>query len=170
MLVFMSDNGILLGEHHWFGKKVPYEESIRVPMIVRYDPVTGGTASTDPHLVLNVDLAPTFAGAADVSAPGVEGKSLLPLLDGSATSWRSDFLIEHRDPTNHVEVPTYCGVRTEHDVYVEYSTGEEELYDLDADPYELQNLAGDASEAALQASLHQRMLELCSPPPPGFTP
>jgi len=170
MIVFMSDNGILLGEHHWFGKKVPYEESIRVPMIVRYDPVTGGAPATDSHLVLNVDLAPTFAEVAHVSAPGAEGTSLLPLLDGSSTSWRSDFLIEHRDPSNHVEVPAYCGVRNEHDVYVEYDTGEEELYDLDTDPYELDNLAGDPSYAALQASLHQRMLELCSPPPPGFTP
>jgi arylsulfatase A-like enzyme len=53
---------------------------------------------------------------------------------------------------------------------VEYQTGEEELYDLDSDPYELQNLAGDPAHAALQATLHQRMLELCSPPPPGFTP
>jgi arylsulfatase A-like enzyme len=61
-------------------------------------------------------------------------------------------------------------VRTENEKYVEYDDGEEELYDLSADPYELQNMAVDPGHADLKASLHARMLELFNPPPPGFSP
>ena len=70
MIVFMSDNGYLLGEHRRIGKVVPYDESIRVPMVVRYDPVTASHAgTTNPDMVLNLDIAPTFADAAGVSTP-----------------------------------------------------------------------------------------------------
>ena len=85
MIVFMSDNGFTIGEHRWKGKEVPYEESIRVPFIVRYDAVTGGEAATCRQLVLNIDVAPTFADAAGVAAPGAHGRSLLGLLDGTST-------------------------------------------------------------------------------------
>ena len=73
MIVFMSDNGFSYGEHRWgttgaMNKQVPYEESIRVPYVVRYDPLTP-FARTDPNLVLNIDLAPTFAALGGVAAP-----------------------------------------------------------------------------------------------------
>lgn len=179
MLVFMSDNGLELGSHRWIPKAVPWEESIRVPMIIRYDPLTGGSARTDDHMVLNIDLAPTFAQVGGVSAPEAEGSSLVPLLAGPPPDWRQDFLMEHLpggdgDPGS---VPTYCGVRTERFKYVRYEeqVGDmirmyEEVYDLDTDPYELTNLAGDARYALIKAALHERMVQLCSPPPPGFIP
>jgi arylsulfatase A-like enzyme len=81
LIVFMSDNGYLFGEHRRTGKIVPYDESIRVPMVIRYDPMTAplkGTANSD--LVLNLDIAPTFADAGGVAAPGAVGDSMLPLL------------------------------------------------------------------------------------------
>ena len=96
LLVFMSDNGYLLGEHRRSGKIVPYEESIRVPMIVRYDPITSSEqGTTDGQMVLNLDLAPTFAAAGGTTEPGAEGMNLLPLLADPGTPWRSEFLIEH---------------------------------------------------------------------------
>jgi arylsulfatase A-like enzyme len=169
LIVFASDNGIQFGEHRWTTKQVPYEESIRVPMVVRYDPMTRGTATASDDLLLNLDFAPTFAAAAGVAAPGAEGMDFLPLLTDPQHAWRSDFLEEHWSgrPT---DPPAYCSVRNEHFIYVEYSTGEEEVYDLDADPYELQNVASDPSYAGVKAQLHDRMVQLCSPPPPDFNP
>ena len=97
-------------------------------------------------------------------------------IDGLYVAWslpvlRKDFLIEHWEPSTTPNwVPAYCAVRTTQDMYAEYITGEEELYDLRTDPYELENVADDPSYAALKAKLHARMVQLCSPPPPGFTP
>jgi N-acetylglucosamine-6-sulfatase len=169
LIVFMSDNGFLWGEHRWGAtgaqnKQVPYEESIRLPYVVRYDPLTA-VPRTDPNLVLNIDLAPTFADLAEVQAPGVEGRSLMSLLGNPMAPWRSDFLVEHL-VTN---VPSYCAVRSATAIYVRYQTGEEELYLLQQDPYELVNRATDPTQSALVASMRLRARELCSPPPPGYT-
>jgi arylsulfatase A-like enzyme len=160
-------------EHRWPGKKVPYESSIRVPMVIRYDPLTQLTAWTRPRLALNVDVAPTFADAAGVAAPGAEGASLLPLLRGPVSSWRTDFLVEHANSTNQ-GVPPYCAVRTARFKFVKYSDGFEELYDLQNDPYELNNLLvtdpTSSDVIARRDSMYTRMVRLCQPPPPGFAP
>src|SRR5207247_583450 len=79
MIVLTSDNGLGWGEHRWSGKKDAYEESIRVPMVVRYDRM-GMAQRTDDHLVLNIDLAPTFAKVGGANAPPTDGQSFLPLL------------------------------------------------------------------------------------------
>jgi arylsulfatase A-like enzyme len=117
-------------------------------------------------LALNIDLAPTIADAADVPHLPTDGRSLLPLLGGEGSSWRSDFLIEHMEGTN--PIPTFCAVRSERWTYVRYSTGEEELYDLVADPFELDNLAGAPAMRAVLDDRRARLRELCSPVPPGF--
>jgi arylsulfatase A-like enzyme len=171
LIVFASDNGLQFGEHRLISKKVPYEASIRVPIVVRYDPITYSAARTDHHLALNLDFAPTFADAGGVAAPGAVGRSLLPLLQGGDVTWRSDFLVEHWEPKSTPGwVPAYCAVRTTRDVYVEYITGEQELYVLKKDPDELQNLAADSAYANLLRKLHAQMLKLCRPPPPHFHP
>jgi arylsulfatase A-like enzyme len=167
MIVFMSDNGMLWGEHRWDNKLVPYEESIRVPFIVRADFLDAQPAA-DPRFVLNVDLAPTFAALAGVTAPRVEGRSLLPLFGSRPVSWREDFLLEHVR-MNDDGVTTYCGVRSSRFVYVAYATGEEELYDLELDPMELRNLADHAARADVLARMRDRLRELCRPAPPGFS-
>ncbi len=168
MIVFASDNGIEFGEHRWPNKKVAYEESIRIPIIVRDDAIAGSAGRVDNHLVMNIDFAPTFAALAGVSAPGADGQSFLPLLSGTATSWRTDFLLEHWEPNNGRTlgyVPPYCGVHTEDAVYVEYQDGEQELYDLTNDPYELQNQANNPAYSGEVAQMHARMVQLCNPPP-----
>jgi N-acetylglucosamine-6-sulfatase len=168
MIVYASDNGWALGEHRWNNKKVAYEESIRIPLVIRYDPLTS-TPRTDDHLVTNIDWAPTFAELAGVSSPGVEGLSMMPIIQSPTASWRTDFLIEHLVGARDV-LPTFCAVRNEGFTYVLYSTREEELYDLALDPYELANVASDPSYATTLVAMRKRMKVLCDPPPPGFVP
>jgi arylsulfatase A-like enzyme len=167
MIVFLSDNGRMHGEHRLTSKRSPYEESIRVPIVVRYPPLAG-TPRTDDHLVLNVDLAPTFAALAGVPAPGVDGSSLLPLLEEQTVQWRRDFLVEHL--ATDERMPTYCAVRTAFYKYVRYQTEEEELYDLVRDPYELDDKSPLEAYAPVLKVLRKRLVQLCDPPPPGFDP
>jgi N-acetylglucosamine-6-sulfatase len=166
LIVFTSDNGILHGEHRWTKKEAPYEEAIRVPLVVRWDAAGWDAGSQMPGtFALNIDLAPTIADAAGVGHPPTDGRSLLPVLAGDAR-WRSDFLVEHMEGTN--PIPTYCAVRSERWMYVSYATGEEELYDLEVDPYELENLSADPAHERLVEDRRARLHELCSPVPPGY--
>ncbi|HET7555263.1 MAG TPA: sulfatase [Gaiellaceae bacterium] len=172
MIVFTSDNGVAWGEHPLIAarKVVPYEEPIRVPLVIRYDPVTRERASQDGHLVLSLDLAATFAAAAGTVMPGAEGRSLLPLLSHVARPpWRHDFLVEHLAGPPQRAVPTYCAVRGERYKYVLYRTREEELYDLLLDPHELDNVAAHPAMRQPKRRLRARLERLCRPAPPGFT-
>ena len=163
-MIFTSDNGLLWGEHRWVKKEVPYEEAIRVPLVIRADRIASAAGRADPHLVSNIDLAPTIAAAAGLPLPDADGRSLLPLLEGRPDGWRHALLIEHLRGTN--PIPTYCAVRTSRYLYASYDSGEEELYDLAQDPYELENLAGSAPVE--QARLDGVLERLCDPVPPGF--
>jgi N-acetylglucosamine-6-sulfatase len=158
LLVFTSDNGYMWGEHRLTEKGAPYEESVRVPMVVRYDRVTT-SARTDGHQVLNLDLAPTFAAAARVDAPGAEGRSLLPLLGNSTTRWRPAFLVEHAQGTD-MSLESFVALHTAHRILVLYGSGEREYYDLSADPYELRSRAWDPSVAAIVRNMRQRIHDL----------
>ncbi len=170
LIVFASDNGIAVGDHRWDYKLTPYEESIHVPLVIRYDPITDARAGTRTDaLVSNIDLAPTIAQVAGIPFSGVgrvDGVSLVPLLDGTDRRVRSGLLLEHVDYPGHYHVPSYCGLRTPGWTYVRYSGGAEELYDLSADPYELRNLAGTASPVLQR--LRERTDTLCRPRPPEF--
>ena len=165
LIVFTSDNGLLWGEHRWMRKEVPYDEALRVPLVIRDDALPTPERSDD-HLALNIDLAPTIAELASVPHPATDGRSLVPLLRDPSAAWRSDFLIEHMQGAN--PVPSYCGVRTETEKLVRYETGERELYDLADDRFELDNLANDPGHAADVQRLSARLDELCDPPPPGM--
>jgi N-acetylglucosamine-6-sulfatase len=169
LILFSSDNGLLRGEHRWTKKVAPYEEAIRVPLVVRYDPLTAG-GRTDGHLVLNIDFAPTIADLAGVAAPGVDGTAMTPLLAGTRpVQWRRQFPIEHLQGGAADPVPSYCAIRTRTAKYVAYATKEEELYDLVRDPFEVHNLAQDPASGQLKASLRARAQALCDPVPPAFS-
>jgi len=175
IVVFMSDNGLLWGEHRQIDRKVSaFEESIRIPLVVRYDAVLQRRPRTESRLVTNLDLAPTFAALGGVKAPAVEGRSLLPLLGanppGPAQGWRSSFTLEHLRGAGGAaaEVTSYCGTRGKRWKYVVYSTHEEELYDLDADRYELQNRASDPTLRSVLLSMRRQTKAGCDPPPPGM--
>ena len=157
VIVYTSDNGYLWGEHRVFAAKTyPFEESIRIPLVVKFPRIVD-QPRVDSHLVLNIDLPPTLAqlGGAVPTTP-VDGASFAPLLRGDAR-WRSDFAIEwwnFGDPG----IPTYAGVRGERFKYVRYeNTPAFELYDLDADPSELESRAGDASAGSIVAELSDRL-------------
>ncbi len=167
MIVFTSDNGYMWGEHRLLHKAKPYDEASRVPLVVRYDPVTT-TPRQEARIALNIDIAPTFAALAGVGAPGAEGRSLLPLIKGMSVPWRTDFLLEHTVVDEAVRVPDYCGLHATTWSYVMYSTGAEELYDLRSDPYQLTNLARRSSQQDRRKHMRTRVMQWCRPLPPGF--
>ena len=162
-IVLTSDNGIYLGEHRLEAKAAAYNAAPRVPLLIRGPGVPEGISR--PQMVLNNDFAPTFARWAGVAPPAfVDGRSLKPLLTHSPpTSWRSAFLVEHRrSPEEYAYVqaiPDYSAIRTARYNYVEYATGERELYDLSADPTELTNIYGSAPRT-LVSDLHARLDKL----------
>ena len=162
VIVYLTDNGMTLGNHRFgVSKNCVYEECVKVPFIV-YAPAYF-SARIDEHIVANIDLAPTFVDLAGGSVPdGVNGMSLVPLLKDGNSVWRDDILFEHW-PTEEGEgsmVPEFYAVRTAEWKYVEYETGEKELYNLVADPYELVNIAGKKKYEDIQAELAARLLQL----------
>ncbi|MDP8978625.1 MAG: sulfatase, partial [Actinomycetota bacterium] len=143
-IVFTSDNGYHMGQHRLrHGKRTVYEEDIGVPLMVRGPGVPAGAVRR--HLVVNNDLAPTFADLAGASAPGVDGRSLAPLLTADpppVPSWRKRILIENwRSPTvNGISpIPNFKAVRTGNMLFVRYASRERELYDLRTDPHQLRS-------------------------------
>jgi N-acetylglucosamine-6-sulfatase len=167
MIVFVSDNGWLQGEHRITGDKfLPYEESLRVPLIVRGPGVPKG--QTVHGQVSNIDFAPTLLDAADAK-PGrtMDGVSLLPTIRDPKRRPNRALEIEALAPLFEDPVPVnawdrpYTGVRTDRYTYVVWTeTGEKELYDRRVDPYELDNVAGDAAYATVEAQLADKLAQL----------
>jgi arylsulfatase A-like enzyme len=160
-IFFTSDNGYHFGNHRfWMNKKTPYEEDIGVPLMVRGPGVPAGVVRQ--QLVINNDLAPTIAGLAGANIPAfVDGRSFAPLLTASPpSSWRQAFLEEGwLEGGTVVPTPTHKGVHTQNQMFVEYDTGEHELYDLALDPYELQSKSR-AGNVQLYSPLETRLYNL----------
>ena len=160
VIVYTSDNGYLLGEHGQFdNKRFAYEESIRVPLVVRY-PKAVAPGTRVEALALNVDVAPTLlelAGAEPLEK--VHGRSLLPLLGGRPAAWRESFLAEYFLEKVAPRTPAWQAVRTARWKYIRYTEleGMDELYDLAADPHEMRNLIDDL---AAQPALGEMKAEL----------
>jgi N-acetylglucosamine-6-sulfatase len=165
-IFFTSDNGFHLGNHrvHPGGKWLPYEEDIGVPLMVRGPGVPQG--ATRRHLVINNDFAPTLANLADTQVPAfVDGSSFALLLSATPpalSTWRKAFLEEGWLPPDKPgipKVPTHKGVHTHEHMFVEYDTGEHELYDLTLDPYQLQSKPRAGNEQ-LYSALETRRYNL----------
>lgn len=143
-LIFTSDNGYHMGIHRIRGAKwTPYTEAHEVPFVVRGPDVPKDESFGE--LVANTDIAPTVLDLAESSPPDwIDGRSFVPFLDGEAPdTWRSSILIEGVGGT-YYDRPGYAGVRRKNNVFVEYSTGDTEYYDLARDPYQLENRPEDA--------------------------
>ena len=154
LVIFTSDNGYLLGEHRVpSGKVLPYEPSIRVPLLMRGPGVPRGAVRRD--LVWNGDLAPTILEAAGARAPfPLDGRSLL-----AAPRPDRDVLLEAPPARGTNGLPRFTGLRTRRFTYVEHARGARELYDLRADPQQLSNRARDAPRGVLR-TLAGRLAEL----------
>lgn len=166
LFIFTSDNGMLWGEHRFTGKNVAYEESIRVPMVMRWDGHIKPGSRTDA-LVTNIDLTPTITAIDDEKAPASDGMSLLPLFKDPNAKWRDAFLIEHYAERETQRIPTYCAVRTKDMKYIDYFWGGDELYDLKTDPREEDNVINDPAMAGKLREMIRHRDELCKPEPPA---
>ncbi len=156
LIVYTSDNGYMHGEHRAKAEKVwLYEESSRVPLIMRGPGVPAGLS--DPRPVANIDVAPTIVEAAGAAPQRVlDGRSLFGLMADPGVWWGRDVLIENGNGANGVT--PYRALRTGRFVYAQHlRTGEYELYDLVRDPFQLDNLEGIPSYAAIQRDLARRL-------------
>jgi N-acetylglucosamine-6-sulfatase len=153
LVIFTSDNGFMTGEHRIpFGKIVPYEESIRVPLLMRGPGVPRGEHRS--QLVWNGDLAPTILRATGATAAvDPDGQPLQPFLEHPDAPSPHAVVIEGIPVSRMDPEPGFVGLRTPRYTYVEHHTGEVELYDLQRDPDELDNLAGTPGVAGVQAEL-----------------
>jgi arylsulfatase A-like enzyme len=154
VVIYTSDNGYYLGEHGLGDKRSAYDESMRIPFLVRY-PKSGGKGKAVDGMVLNIDLAPTLLDFADVAVPKeMQGRSWRPLLEGRAVDWRKAFFYEYFFERNYA-TPTVLAVRTDTAKLITYPGHAEwtELFDLRADPYEMKNLAGDPAHKQLREQM-----------------
>lgn len=164
MVVFYSDNGFMIGEHGLIDKRNAYEPSVRVPMIV-WAPgkVSGGI--TNPAVVRNLDLAPTFLDVAKVAKPAqMEGKSFLPVAEGKIDekAWNSgDFVYEYYWEWSFPQTPTTFAIARDRVKYIQYHGvwDLEELYDLKADPEEMHNLINDPAWLETKITLRQALFD-----------
>jgi len=160
-VLWSSDHGFFLGEHRFYDKRLMYEPSIRVPLMIRY-PARIPAGTTSEKMALNLDIPPTVLDLAGAPIPqGFQGKSLMPLAEGRNVAWRKDWLYEYYEYPGFENVPPCRGVRTERYVYIHYFTQDAyELYDLQTDPDQMHNLHGDPKYAELTRTLATRLEEL----------
>ncbi len=167
VIVFTSDNGFALGEHGRVDKRTMYEESIRVPLIVRYPPLIPKRTVIN-EMVLNLDLAPSIIDlGGGQPLKGIDGQSWKPLLAGNPTGWRKSWLYFYNYEKEFPYTPNVRGVRTASWKYIYYPSGDgtpshyaAELYNLATDPQETQNLIADPAAAKQLAELKKESARL----------
>jgi arylsulfatase A-like enzyme len=164
LVVYTSDQGFFLGEHGWFDKRFMYEESVRMPLLVRYPREVPPGSATDA-MVLNLDFAPTFCDLAGVPVPAsMQGRSLRPVLRGEVPpDWRTSMYYRYwMGLDGQHRVPAHFGVRTRDHKLVHYPDPEPawELFDLAADPYELRSVYRDPAYANVVRALTDELARL----------
>jgi arylsulfatase A-like enzyme len=167
VVIFTSDNGSFRGAHGFLGKWIMYEESIRVPFIIRDPRLSARLRGVRrKEMTLNIDVAPTILSLAGVPVPSaMQGRDLTPLLTQPARNWRQDWYYEHtyKTPPPRLPIAVSEGVRTTRWKYIRYpevSPVFEQLFDLAADPLERDNLAGQPRHAKTLAGLRERCTQL----------
>ena len=162
MVIYTSDQGFYLGEHGWFDKRFMYEESFRTPLLIRYpNHIKAGSVNTD--LVQNIDFAPMVLDIAGVDIPNdVQGISLVPLFEGNNANWRDALYYHYYEYPGIHMVKRHFGVRTKRYklIHFYYDVDEWELYDLEKDPKEMNNVYDNLDYAEVQKQMHKRLEEL----------
>ena len=175
LVIYSADHGFFLGDHGWYDKRFMYEESIRIPLLVRY-PREIPAAGVSEQITLNVDFAPTLLDYADVPIPeDIQGESLRSSLKGEVPSeWRTSMYYRYWMHLAHFNIPAHYGVRTERYKLIYYygqalgaagaidreTPPEWELFDLEKDPHEMHNVYPDAAYADVVAELKQELQRL----------
>jgi arylsulfatase A-like enzyme len=176
VVVYSSDQGFFLGDHGWFDKRFMYEESLRMPLLVRWPGVIS-PGSTCDALVSNLDFAETFLQMAGLPAPDdMQGQSLVPLLEGhTPAGWRTSVYYHYYEyPAVHM-VNKHDGVRTaDYKLIHFFELGEWELYDLRKDPHEMHSVFAEPAYAPLARDLQKELARLREvyqvPPDPPSKP
>ena len=177
IVVFTSDNGFALGQQGRVDKRTAYEDSLRIPLLVRYPPlIKPGTIIA--QMTLTHDLAPSLIDLCGAKSLGnITGLSWKPLLEGLSTAWRDAFLYEYNYEKQFPYTPNVRAVRTENWKFIRYPTGDgspdrytAELYDLRNDPLEMRNLANNPDHATQRRALEQRLNELSKAAGPDRMP
>ncbi len=156
LIVYMGDNGFSFGEHGLIDKRHFYEESVKVPLLVRCPEIFAGNKVLEP-MVQNIDIAPTILEVAGIAKPEhMHGRSLIPLLKGEEVQWRDRIFYEYYWEYDFPQTPTMHGVRTDRYKLIRYHGvwDTNEFYDLQADPHEMNNLIGSPD--------HQEMVQQLS--------
>jgi arylsulfatase A-like enzyme len=161
LIIYTSDNGFFHGEHRIVGDKLRlYEESTRVPLKMRGPGIPRGVSIS--QLSINADLAPTILDAANAKAGvAMDGRSLIPVAQNPGIAAGRQLLLEQPSHLNtYPYIPGFEAIRTGRYIYAEHTNGEKELYDLQIDPYELQNRRGDPAYASVRSDLAARLQQL----------
>lgn len=160
IVIYSSDQGFFLGEHGWYDKRWMFEESFRMPFVARWPGVI--TPGSKPNqLIQNIDYAPTFLEVAGLDKPtDVQGDSLLPLFKDPTSTWRDSLYYAYYELGEHA-VPQHFGVRTQRHKLIYFpQTSEWNLFDLKADPGEMQSVYSVPEYQEVQAKLTQEFTRL----------
>ena len=163
IVIYSSDQGFYVGDHGWYDKRWMYEESMKMPFVIKWPGVVvPGTRNTE--LVQNLDYAPTFLEIAGAEIPAdIQGKSIVPMLRGDrlTSPWRESIYYHYYEyPSVHM-VPRHYGIRTaRYKLMHFYHFDEWEFYDLETDPDELTNLYNDPSQRKRVDQLKQQLKDL----------
>jgi arylsulfatase A-like enzyme len=164
LVVYTSDQGFYLGEHGWYDKRFMYEESLRMPLVMRYPAaIEAGQAAS--AMTLNLDFAPTFLDFAGAGTPAdMQGRSLRPILEGQAPDdWRTSMYYQYYEyPHGWHDVKRHYGIRTERYKLIHFYNDIDawELFDLRRDPHELKNLYHDPAHQDVVADLNKQLTTL----------
>lgn len=175
IVIYSADHGFFLGEHGWYDKRFMYEESMRIPLLVRY-PREIQAAGVSEQITLNVDFAPTLLDYAGVPIPDdMQGRSLRTSLKGETPDdWRTSMYYRYWMHLAHFNIPAHYGVRTGCYKLIYYygealgaagaidraTPPEWELFDLEADPHEMHNVYTDPAYAGIVVELQQELQRL----------
>lgn len=164
IVVYTSDQGFYLGEHGWFDKRFMYEESFRTPLLMRYPKeIKAGTVVNE--LIQNLDFAATFLDYANTPIPGdIQGESFRKILSGESKEWRDAIYYTYYEYPGEHNVQRHHGIRTDRYklIHFYYDSDTWELYDLEKDPSEMNNLYGNPEYAEVQNEMHQKLTEIRS--------
>ncbi|MDR2981911.1 MAG: sulfatase [Puniceicoccales bacterium] len=162
LVIYSSDQGFFLGEHGWYDKRMPYDESGRMPFIARW-PGKVKAGSRTPTVIQNTDIAPTFMDLAGVPVlADIHGRSVVPLLQGKADPANRDEAYFHfYEDTGEHHCPVYVAVRTQdHLLAWYYEHDYTELFDIKKDPLQLKNEADNPAFAETRKSMEKRLRQL----------